>query len=976
MFHPPAPPAGSPFLRDDFQYIELAYTGPAPLNLAGLRWSSGIVFDFSHAVPATLPATPSGGSGTRIVLVRNRVAFESRYGSGLPVAGEFTGQLAVNGEMLRLEDATGESIVECNYDPSWFPLTDGAGLALKAATDSPSGAMPSEREYWTTTSIETDKPGVAATANPPHVSLVFVNELLANSGVNGIDKVELYSPLGADISGWYLTDDLQNPKKYRFPNGTLIAPSGFLVVSEADFNRGVNRFAFSSSGESVYVIAATSDGAILSWAHGFAFGPSDPDTTFGMFSTSDGLSHFVRQKSATLGQANLGPAVGPIVISEIQYHPRTLEDGNDNTDDEYVELSNVSNAQVALSDASSSPQGWRVQGGIDYSFLPQASLPAGGKLVLVPFDPVSDLPARDRFRALYRVSETVTLMGPYRRKLNNTGDSIELVRPALASTNGSLYVVVDAIDYRNESPWPTDASGTGASIHRRSLNDSIYGNDPNAWIAAAPSPGSSLGVGPVPMISQSPSSAQRVEGGSITLSVVATGANTLRYQWLFRDHVLDGATNSDLSLANLQVYQAGDYRALVLNEAGLAISSVAQLDVFSTPHFLLTPRGIDTPSGANVVMHAVAIGEGKVSYQWMKEGRVIPGATLPDLSIAPAQIFDAGTYSVEVRDSVDHVFVSAPARLRVLIKPALVSTPQPVTAVVGDTVAFSVAATGQPFPLVYRWRRGPAAFRTVTNSSNISVLTLTNVQFADAGKYSVSVTNIAGSSATSVEVALTVLADFDQDGLADLWEAGYGFNTNSVNEAALDSDQDGMNNRDEWLAGTDPKDSRSILRLQGQALGSAATLLRFTAVSNHTYSLLLREDLVGAEVFTVSNIVSVATNRLIEIMDPNAITSRRYYSVVTPMQPDTRVGGPTVLSRLRETQVRSGQPASMSVVATGRGTLRYQWYHDGALIPSASTSVLSWNSVTQGDGGRYRVRIYDQLGLREQEATLTVISGF
>ncbi|MBI1840724.1 MAG: lamin tail domain-containing protein, partial [Verrucomicrobia bacterium] len=554
MFHPAPPPPGSAFVREDFEYIALTYAGPVSLSLAGLRFTQGIEFDFNNANPSILSAAAPPGAGVGMILVRNRAAFESRYGTGLPVAGEFTGTLSDHGETLRLEDSQGEVVFDFAYDGQWFPLADGAGLALTADPAAPATATPGQREYWTTTASETHRPGTPNEAPDVPTPAVYVNELLANSGANGVDKVELYAPQGADIGGWYLTDDLQNPKKYRFPDGVLIAPGGFLVVDESEFNKGANRFAFSSAGESVYVIAAAADGSILPWAHGYSFGPSDPDTSFGAFITSEGKEHFVLQKAVSLGQANPGPAVGPLVISEIQYHPPDLADGSDNVADEFVELTNLSDAAVALSDVSSPPQPWRIRGGIDFMFPSQASLPAGGRVVIVSFDPQADPAARDRFRAIYAVPDGVPLLGPYRGKLNNHGDSVELVRPALASTNGSLYVTVDAVNYRDDGAWPTLAGGTGASIQRRGLTDYLFGDDPAQWSAAAPTAGRGAGGDGAPVIVASPTGDQRPEGGSITLSVVAAGAPTLRYQWLFREQVLVGETSADLVLADLQAY--------------------------------------------------------------------------------------------------------------------------------------------------------------------------------------------------------------------------------------------------------------------------------------------------------------------------------------------------------------------------------------------------------------------------------------
>jgi hypothetical protein len=53
-----------------------------------------------------------------------------------------------------------------------------------------------------------------------------------------VDAIELRNPTAGsvNIGGWFLSDDSAQPKKFRIPAGTSLAPGGFIVFTEADFN--------------------------------------------------------------------------------------------------------------------------------------------------------------------------------------------------------------------------------------------------------------------------------------------------------------------------------------------------------------------------------------------------------------------------------------------------------------------------------------------------------------------------------------------------------------------------------------------------------------------------------------------------------------------------------------------------------------------------------------------------------------------
>lgn len=85
-----------------------------------------------------------------------------------------------------------------------------------------------------------------------------------------------------------------------------------------------------------------------------------------------------------------------------------------------------------------------------------------------------------------------------------------------------------------------------------------------------------------PVVSSQPSSQVVAPGGTATMTVTATGAGPLSYQW-FKDGVaLAGQTASVLTLTNVQTGDAGSYTVVVTNSLGSTTSSAATLTI-ATP---------------------------------------------------------------------------------------------------------------------------------------------------------------------------------------------------------------------------------------------------------------------------------------------------------------------------------------------------------------------------------------------------------
>jgi len=157
-------PAPSASATDDeaLEHIELENTGLTPLVLTGVRFVEGIAADLGALVNAVLPP------GETLVLAANPTAFVERYGAGRRVAGPFTGRLDNAGERLRLVDAANEEIEDFEYDPNWFPSTDGGGASLELLDVTlPGGSKAS----WRASRIVGGSPGAGGGVRPRITSL-------------------------------------------------------------------------------------------------------------------------------------------------------------------------------------------------------------------------------------------------------------------------------------------------------------------------------------------------------------------------------------------------------------------------------------------------------------------------------------------------------------------------------------------------------------------------------------------------------------------------------------------------------------------------------------------------------------------------------------------------------------------------------------------------------------------------------------
>ena len=457
------------------------------MELAGLQITEGVFFAFPSDDSNVL------APGKSAVLVGNQEAFAIRYSFVDALIVQYQGALDDDADEIRVVGADGIELIRAAYSDERYPATDGHGFSLEPlATANPQMTGDSD---WAVGSQIGGSPGMPNSFGTIQFA-VRVNEVLNNSDPPEVDAVELanYGNETTSIGGWYLTDDLRVPRKYRIPAGTTMEPGSFLVLDETDFGQSTEEnvgFRFRALGEEVYLFAA-SNGELQGYADGFRFRAIPPGKTQGPWMGTDGKRHIVAFQSPTLGTANSEPSIGPIVISEIFAAPQREPTTATESDFEFVEIVNIHSSAIALCDLENRDVGWRFQGGIRFDFPAEWVLEPGERLLITPFDPNAKRRQLAAFRKRWGISNSVKVAGPFLGRLENSGDSILLERPDFqlspeATEDGEIpFVLVDFVDYLVSNPWPMPAS-TNQSLQR--IENNQFGGDPSNWFYDSPTPG-------------------------------------------------------------------------------------------------------------------------------------------------------------------------------------------------------------------------------------------------------------------------------------------------------------------------------------------------------------------------------------------------------------------------------------------------------------------------------------------------------
>ena len=357
---------------------------------------------------------------------------------------------------------------------------------------------------------------------------------------------------------------------------------------------------------------------------------------------------------------------------------------------------------------------------------------------------------------------------------------------------------------------------------------------------------------------------------------------------------------------------AGTYR-ITITDANLC---TAFTDVTITqPAALVTIASSNSPTCVNTILNLTSSPSGGTpiySYSWTGPNGFT--STLQNPSIPNVTTVSSGTYSITVTDENGCI---ASATTTVTINPLPTATISGTITVCQNAIAPLVNFTGAdgttPYTFTYRINSGADQSVTTTTGNSITVPAPTNVP----GTFTynlISVRDYNGCINSPGGSAIITITPLSLPTVTIGVSPGPPFCSGQEVTFSANVDNEGDNPFYEWL-------------LNGNAIVGGNGI-------NYTSSTLRNADRISLRVTGSAPVIC-----------PGSTTSNAYTMTINPsITPSVAITGPT-------SPVCPGSNVTFSVsqVLNGGISPSYQWWRNGAVIPGATGSTYTTNTLAEGD---------------------------
>jgi hypothetical protein len=467
-----------------------------------------------------------------------------------------------------------------------------------------------------------------------------------------------------------------------------------------------------------------------------------------------------------------------------------------------------------------------------------------------------------------------------------------------------------------------------------------------------------------PVITAQPLSVSVYTGASAKLVISAVGSGTLRYQWyrntsssISNADAIDGAVSTVYTAATAATGSTY-YYCVVTNttEAGVytSTSSIAACTVKAAAAITVQPAGTMAFVGDTVKLSVEATGSSILSYQWYSNtkssasgGVKISGAT--SAAYTPSTQTSGIMYYYCIVTNTDSAITgiktsaatSAVVQVAVVVEhesePTIKTQPSSSVAYAGSAVKLMIAAIGSG-SLSYQWystSESSASTGTAVSGATDSAYTVPAAAEGTTYFYCVVSNTVATVTGPKTLTAVSSIAGVTGKPLPAITAQPAGTSAYIGDTVTLSIGATGSGALTyQWFSNTKNSTSGSM-KIAGATKTSFSPSTK-KADTTYYYCVVTNTD---------SSITGTKTA---------GITSRIAQVVVKPVY----AAAPTITVKPANAAVIAGAPASLSIKATGTGTLSYQWYSNtknsakGAAAISGATDT-SYSVTSEAAGTTY-----------------------
>ncbi|PZF73700.1 right-handed parallel beta-helix repeat-containing protein [Taibaiella soli] len=268
-----------------------------------------------------------------------------------------------------------------------------------------------------------------------------------------------------------------------------------------------------------------------------------------------------------------------------------------------------------------------------------------------------------------------------------------------------------------------------------------------------------------PVITTQPVSRFCCLNGTTTFSIAVSNSTGFSFQWQKGGVDIPGATAMSYTVSNVSYSDSGAFQVVMSGSAcGKFYSAFAYLTVKSPAKITQQPTDTTLCAGSNLRLSTTTNVLG-LSYQWLKDGGMIAGATDSIFVVVNAQLADSGKYILTVKDSCGNADTSRSAI--VSINPAVapvvsISSNQGDSVLNGQSVIFTSSVVNGGAAPQYQWKKNGTNIPAATNDTYNAIA---NADFQSNDQISLSVKNTDACGVVSVSTTILMYVHTSSTGV-------------------------------------------------------------------------------------------------------------------------------------------------------------------------------------------------------------------